>query len=445
MNAQSGSPRMGFGSRLGVLVIDITRGSVDERWTRESRTRQLLEPIAQLLAAARSRAVPIFYTRGGGVSLMTRAAPVTSAERGSYLWKREFHDERGSTPEELAESMEIPAEIAPAQGEVVITKYKSSGFFGSPLQSFLTLHRVDTVVVCGTSTNSGVLHTAKDAASYNFRVIVPRECTATGTPGYYEVSLEMMDRTWADVKPLAEVLAHLAAMEPQEPAVPAVAAPSLVSNESPCMGMGRRLALLAVDLHRHQVDSAFPSSYDGARTAVGQIARLLEVARTKRLPVFYTTGGLRSLTARHYPATETERGSWLFKNELTDELGTSPEALELAFSIPEEIAPGPGETVVRKYKPSGFFDSPLKSFLNFHRIDTVIVCGSSTNSGVLSTVTDAFSHNFRVIVPEECCTSRDPQLHEVALQMMGRHLADVVSIEALLEELRQHPTQEEVV
>lgn len=450
MTEETGKPRrMGFGKRMAILVIDMTRGNTEERWARSSNLGRILGPISQLLAAARPKGVPVFYTRGGQVSLTARAGPYTVAERGNYLWKLSLHDDRGTTPEEVLGTIEIPPEIAPAKDDTVITKYKSSGFFGSALQSFLTLHRVDTVVVCGSATNSGVLHTVNDAFAYNYRVIVPRECTGTRSPGMHEISLEMMDGIKADVMPLSEVLVHVNTMPPQEPVeiIPPAAvseAPERGAREASLrMGLGERIAVLIIDMHQHQATPGFPLSYELARTAVENMARVLEGARARGLPVFYTTGGLRSLIARNYPATPTERGSWLFKNELTDELGTAEE-LEAGFRIPDRIAPQPGDTVVKKYKPSGFFESPLKGFLNFHRIDTVIVCGSSTNSGVLFTVNDAFSYNYRVVVPRECCASRDPHLHEAALRMVASH-ADVVGIDELLSELQRCPVQEPVV
>lgn len=65
----SGPLRAGYGKRLAVLVIDVTRGGVEERWTPSSHTRPILKPISQILAAARRKGVPVFYTRGGLVSL----------------------------------------------------------------------------------------------------------------------------------------------------------------------------------------------------------------------------------------------------------------------------------------------------------------------------------------------------------------------------------------
>lgn len=440
-------PRVGFGKRIAVLVIDLTRGGVEDRWSPNSSTRHLMQPISELLTAARARGVPVFYTRGGLGSMTARSAPVTATERGNWVWKTPLNDDRGTTAEEMLASQDIPPEIKPAAHDVVITKNKPSGFFQSPLQSFLNFHQIDTVIVCGSATNSGVLYTVNDAFSYNYRVVVPIECVASRTLKYHDISLEMMDRVVADVMPLREVLAYLNHMDAQEPAISLAGPPPKEAatrdvDEQQRMGFGERLAVLVIDMHRHQVDPQAPLSYDAARRAVAQIARLLGMARAKNLPVFYTTGGLRSLIAEHYPATMTERGSWLYKNQLTSELGASTEALERAFGVPDQIAPQAEDTVIRKYKPSGFFESPLQSFLTLHRIDTLVACGSSTQSGVLMTVNDAFSYNYRVIVPRECCVSRDPRVHKLALAMVGQRHADIMDLDEVLDELRGRPVQE---
>lgn len=447
MRAPATDPlRVGYGERLAVLVIDVTRGGVEERWSPDSHTRPILGPISQILAAARRKGVPVFYTRGGLVSLTARAAPVTPTERGSWVWKTPMHDDRGTTLEEVLETMEIPPEIAPLPDETVITKYKPSGFFESPLDIFLTFHRIDAVIVCGSATNSGVLYTVNDAFSLNYRVIVPRECVASRTPEFHDVSLQMMSRTAADVVPVSEVLAHLDRMEPQGPAYPAHAllAPRTTSGSDARMGFGDRLAVVVVDMHQLQIDPKSRVSYEAARHAVDQTARLLEMARAKNLPIFYTTGGLANLTSRYSGVTATERGSYLFKTPLTDDYGESPEEVEAGMSMAAPLAPRAGETVVKKYKSSGFFGSPLKSFLTLHRVDTVIVCGISTHSGVLFTVNDASSHNYRVIVPRECCAGRDERLHELSLEVMDQRRADVMGIDELLADLQRLPAQEPV-
>jgi len=91
----------------------------------------------------------------------------------------------------------------------VITKTKPSAFFGTPLASILTYLGIDTIVLGGMVTSGCVRATVIDAFSHNYRVIVPLECVADRSPTSHEVNLFDIDMKYADVLPLAEVLAHL--------------------------------------------------------------------------------------------------------------------------------------------------------------------------------------------------------------------------------------------
>ena len=60
-----------------------------------------------------------------------------------------------------------------------------------------------------------------------------------------------------------------------------------------------------------------------------------------------------------------------------------------------------------KKKPSGFFGTPLLSYLVDRRIDTVIVCGGATSNCIRATVFDSSSYNFRTIVPADAVFDRN--------------------------------------
>jgi nicotinamidase-related amidase len=73
--------------------------------------------------------------------------------------------------------------------------------------------------------------------------------------------------------------------------------------------------------------------------------------------------------------------------------------------------------------------------LAYHSIDTVIVTGMVTSGCVRATVIDAFSYNYRVIVPIECCADRGEISHQVNLFDMGMKYADVVPLEEVMKHL----------
>lgn len=57
-------------------------------------------------------------------------------------------------------------------------KPKHSGFFGTPLELFLTSLHVHRLILTGIATDSCVLSTAADAYMRNYELVVPSDCVA---------------------------------------------------------------------------------------------------------------------------------------------------------------------------------------------------------------------------------------------------------------------------
>ena len=97
-----------------------------------------------------------------------------------------------------------------------------------------------------------------------------------------------------------------------------------------------------------------------------------------------------------------------------------------ANEVVEPIAPRDGEPVIPKTFPSAFFGTDLLSYLVYANADTIILTGMVTSGCVRSTAIDAFSYNYRVIIPEECVADRGQTSHKVALFDLHMKYADVV-------------------
>lgn len=193
------------------------------------------------------------------------------------------------------------------------------------------------------------------------------------------------------------------------------------------LGFGEKPAVVVVDMTYGFADSRYPlgASEMGVPTA-GAIRRLLEGARSKQLPIFFTTP-----TDRVSPA---QKGHWKMNPNLPSEPG-----LPGPNEILEELGPMEGEVVIRKLRPSAFFGTSLVDMLIFHKVDTLVVTGMTTSGCVRATVVDAFSYNFRVVVPQECSGDRAVVSHKVSLFDMHMKYADVVPLEAVLERLENQP------
>lgn len=189
-------------------------------------------------------------------------------------------------------------------------------------------------------------------------------------------------------------------------------------------GGGERPAVLFIDLYRgvfgHQpaplleAVRAFPKACGlTAWEALPHIQRLLGEARALGVPVIHLT--------KLEDIPSWREGSTSMPGE---------------FDILPEVAPVPGEVVLRKAAPSGFWGTPLAALLNELRIDTVVVAGESTSGCIRATVVDAKSHRFKVIVPEETVFDRHEAAHAINLFDMNQKYADVVALDEAIAYLR---------
>jgi maleamate amidohydrolase len=200
---------------------------------------------------------------------------------------------------------------------------------------------------------------------------------------------------------------------PWEGLVPAEDLATMDARWGRPQGMGERPALLIVDMTWAFVDDRFPLGHGATgQGCVESIERLRAVARERGIPVVYSAG-LPS-------ANPAERGLW-------KSAGRAPDpALPDPNEIVPELAPAPGETVIHKRRPSAFFGTELASVLIYHGVDTVILTGMVTSGCVRATAVDAFSHNLRVVVPEECVADRISVSHAVALFDIHMKYGDVM-------------------
>ena len=78
------------------------------------------------------------------------------------------------------------------------------------------------------------------------------------------------------------------------------------------------------------------------------------------------------------------------------------------WEIVEELAPRPGELVVRKPRYDAFYGTPLDHELRRRGIDTVVVCGTVANICVHYTAASAALRWYRVVVPKDAVSALDP-------------------------------------
>ena len=104
-----------------------------------------------------------------------------------------------------AKGYEFIAEVAPRPCDILVPKQHPSALFATPLISHLVSLKVDTLVVAGCTTSGCIRATVVDAFSYNFKVIIPEDCTYDRSDISYAVNLFDISQEYGDVVPSSEV------------------------------------------------------------------------------------------------------------------------------------------------------------------------------------------------------------------------------------------------
>jgi ureidoacrylate peracid hydrolase len=183
-----------------------------------------------------------------------------------------------------------------------------------------------------------------------------------------------------------------------------------------------RTALVIIDM---QVDFASPEGALGRAgadlTTVGPALaaaeRVAGAARAAGIPVVFV--GLQASLAEDSPA-------WA---ERIRRRGGDPDAenglCRLGTPGADFVGPTPlpGELVIGKLRYSGFYRTDLDATLKRLGVDTLVVCGLTTECCVDCTVRDAFHLDYHVFMVGDACAAYEADLHEGALKSLALNCA----------------------
>lgn len=136
----------------------------------------------RLLGGARAAGVPVVSVRIAFPASGVRAnAPIfeAAARAGAVVegtWGAAFHDQ-----------------LAPEDGERVVTHSRVNAFFDSELETVLRALDADRLVVAGVATHSSVEHTARHATDMGYEVVVPADACAASDPALHAAALRVLE------------------------------------------------------------------------------------------------------------------------------------------------------------------------------------------------------------------------------------------------------------
>jgi biuret amidohydrolase len=183
-----------------------------------------------------------------------------------------------------------------------------------------------------------------------------------------------------------------------------------------------RAALLIIDMQRDFLEpggfgAALGNDVSRLRAAVEPCRAVLAAARNAGLKVIHTREGHRP-DLSDAPRLKVERGDPALRIGAPGPMGRILVRGETGHDIIQELYPVSGEPVVDKPGKGAFYQTDLELMLRSQGVDTLLVCGVTTEVCVNTTVREANDRGVRCIVLSDCCASYFPEFHKIGLEMI---------------------------
>ena len=183
-----------------------------------------------------------------------------------------------------------------------------------------------------------------------------------------------------------------------------------------------RTAFLIIDMQR---DFLEPGGFgetlgnDVSRLAatVEPCRAVLDAARRRGLLVIHTREGHRPDLSDAPPA-KVERGAPSRRIGAPGPMGRILIRGEPGHDIVQALYPVAGEPVIDKPGKGAFYQTELELMLRNRGIESLLVCGVTTEVCVNTTVREANDRGYRCVVLADCCGSYFPELHAAGLAMI---------------------------
>ena len=181
-------------------------------------------------------------------------------------------------------------------------------------------------------------------------------------------------------------------------------------------------ALLIIDMQRDFLEpggfgEALGNDVSRLQAAVPPCREVLFAARKIGMLVIHTREGHRA-DLSDAPPLKIERGDPNNRIGARGPMGRILIRGEPGHDIIPELYPLRDEPVIDKPGKGAFYQTDLELMLRNRGIDTLFVCGVTTEVCVNTTVREANDRGFRCIVLSDCCASYFPQFHEAGLAMI---------------------------
>lgn len=170
---------------VALIVVDMQNIWVHPRGTRYlPMSEEIIPNLKNLLAFCRASGIPVIYLYTTKRKDLADAGIFADLKPESHQVDDPWSNFEGTPGAEILEA------VKPLAGEIVIKKFRYSGFYGTQLENILRQLRRDTIAISGAATNVCCDSTARDGAMRDFRVIFLSDCNAAFSPEEQEATLK---------------------------------------------------------------------------------------------------------------------------------------------------------------------------------------------------------------------------------------------------------------
>jgi nicotinamidase-related amidase len=179
-----------------LLIMDVQQGIVE----RFASDEEYLTRLGTAITAARGAGVRVIY-----VTISFRPGyPEVSARNKTFAAISGSGRFAEGDP-----AVAIPAAVAPAPGDVRVTKLRVSAFAGSDLAVVLRSGGTEYLVLAGIATSGVVLSTLRQAADLDYRLTVLADGCLDGDPEVHRVLMDKVFPRQAEITTIADWVAGL--------------------------------------------------------------------------------------------------------------------------------------------------------------------------------------------------------------------------------------------
>jgi len=161
-------------NKIAIVVIDLQKGIVS-RDTFPHTSKEVIKNTVSLLNVFRKNKMPVFLVN---VSASLDGKDRLSPE-GALSWNNKL-------PKDWAELIQ---ELKVNKSDFLITKKQWGAFYGTELDLQLRRRKIETIVLCGISTNIGVESTARFAYEYGYNQIFIEDAMAAMSKEEHDFSV----------------------------------------------------------------------------------------------------------------------------------------------------------------------------------------------------------------------------------------------------------------